>query len=201
MLKVKICGMKDTSVMDAVNEALPDYVGVVLSPGYSRSVSLSAAREIRAAADGRIIMAGVFVGENPGFVLTCAERANLSCVQLHGKEDEEYVAAIKKRSTIKVVKTVTYADLAAGRFPRNADALLLDATPRKGYGGGRIPRADLSAFGLPVWLAGGLTPANVGRAIDRYRPAGVDVSSGVETDGRKDAKKIKMFVEEARRHG
>ncbi len=201
MLKVKICGMRDASVMDAVNECLPDYIGFILSSGYSRSVDIEKARAISAAADERIERVGVFVNEDIEYVLRFADMLRLECIQLHGGEDEAYIAAIKKRCDAKIIKTVTYAALIEGRYPGNADILLLDATARRGFEGGKAEDIDLSSFKTPVYLAGGLTPENVGEYIERFSPAGVDTSSGVETDGRKDAAKIRKFIEEARRHG
>ncbi|MCD8205830.1 MAG: phosphoribosylanthranilate isomerase [Clostridia bacterium] len=201
MCKVKICGLCDIGVTAVINEMLPEYAGFILSTGYRRSVDASLAAKFRGNIDERVICVGVFVDAGLNEVFRAVEKTKITCVQLHGREDEKYIGELKKESGVSVIKTVSYISFVRGGWPENADVILIDGTRRKGFEGGEIGSLDLRGKDKPVFIAGGLTPENVRGVIDRVRPDGVDVSSGVETDGEKDAGKIKNFIREVRKNG
>jgi phosphoribosylanthranilate isomerase len=140
---------------------------------------------------------GVFVDEPLDYVCECAKTAALDMIQLHGSEDDGYIAKIKEMTglpVIKMFKPVTEDDIISAR-KSTADLILLDA----GTGTGKTFDWNLAeGFGRDYILAGGLSPDNVRGAIEKLRPYAVDVSSGVETEGIKDFSKMKAFAAEVR---
>ena len=198
---IKICGLTRPQDIAAVNKAMPDFIGFVFAES-RRRVTPAAAARLREGLDGRIGAVGVFVDENPGAVAETARRCGLCAVQLHGGEDERYIAALKPLlpagcAVWKAVRVRAAADiLAAGRLP--ADRLLLDAyAPGKNGGTGLAFDWELLGglrVGIPFFLAGGIGEGNVERAVRLRGPDGIDVSSGAETDGVKDPEKIRRLV-------
>lgn len=184
-----------------------DLIGIVLAPS-RRRVDPEGARDIAVAARGQarelgrsVTIVGVFVNEAPESINVLAREIGLDQVQLSGHEDLAVAAKIE----LPVVKAIRFdahsteaAWLAQEQWP-----LLADAKVDGAYGGVGIladwARAAELAARRPLWLAGGLTPANVAAAIERVRPVVVDVSSGVETAGVKDLAKIAAFIRAA--HG
>ena len=142
--------------------------------------------------------AGVFVDQPVETVTRAAGQIGLDVIQLHGSEDEAYIAALKGQAAIPVWKAFRVkgvSDAAAAEACR-ADEILLDA----GAGDGKAFDWELAgALQRPFILAGGLTPGTIPEAIRRLRPRMVDLSSGVETDGVKDEAKIRAAVEAVRR--
>lgn len=199
MVKVKVCGISDIRTADALNAALPDFVGFVLSGGFRRSVQADAALKIRRALDGRIVTVGVFVNESREYIASFVRNGTIGAVQLHGDEDGEYISALRTMCAVPVIKAVTVRNGVLPPVPVNADYLLLDAFSegKRGGTGRRVEWKRYSAD-MPVMLAGGITPENVREAIERVRPFAVDCSGGVETDGHKDAKKIIEYVKNVR---
>ncbi|MDF2617834.1 MAG: Phosphoribosylanthranilate isomerase [Xanthobacteraceae bacterium] len=217
-LEIKICGLSTPETLDAALGAGADMVGMVFFPPSPRHVDLATASALAARARGR---ADKGVGQKVGIVaLTVdADDAALADIiaavrpdmlQLHGKESPERVEAIRTRFELPVMKAVgiaSAADLARlAAYEGVADRLLLDAKPPKDAllpGGNGVPfdwdlLADLD-LSIPYLLSGGLGPENVGDAIRRVRPFGVDVSSGVErVAGVKDPARILAFIREAR---
>ncbi len=187
-----------------------DLIGIVLAPS-RRRVDSERARDIAAAAreqahekERAVEIVGVFVNETPESINALAREIGLDRAQLSGHED----IALARRIAVPVVKAVRFdahpteaAWLAQERWP-----LLADAKVDGAYGGAGIladwARAAELAARRTLWLAGGLTPANVAAAIERVRPVVVDVSSGVETAGVKDLAKVTAFIRAVRaRHG
>lgn len=202
-MHIKICGMVRIKDIEAVNLILPDFAGFVFAAS-RRQVDEDTARNLVAHLRHAIIPVGVFVDEMPETVARIANRCGLRVIQLHGCEDVAYVARL--RSLLPRSMTIWRAIrvLDAGSLQPMAilpvDRFLLDAWHPKEAGGTGDPfdwnmaRLAKKAF----MLAGGLNPMNVADAIQTVRPWGVDVSSGVETDGWKDPCKIAFFVEAAR---
>ena len=197
-VKVKVCGLMDAETALFAAHAGADAVGLIFADG-PRRVAVEMARAICAALPPFVGRVGVFVNAAQGFVRETAAACGLTALQFHGDEDAEYCL----RFTLPVLKAVrvrpgiNLAELA--RIP--AAGFVFDSyDPLLAGGTGRTFPLELAAErpDLPVILAGGLTPENVARAIYLLRPYAVDVSSGVETDGKKDLKKIQDFIEAVR---
>ncbi|MDD2981042.1 MAG: phosphoribosylanthranilate isomerase [Hespellia sp.] len=191
--KIKICGLMGGEDVSYVNIVHPDYVGFVFAQS-KRRVSEELAAKLAAELDSGIIRVGVFVDEEADRVVELLKKDIIQIAQLHGGESPDEIRYIQQRSGRQVIKAIqvrTAADVAAG-MDSPADILLLDS----GKGSGEAFDWDcLRAASRPFLLAGGLTPENVGEAVMEISPFGVDVSSGVETNGRKDFFKIHDFME------
>ncbi len=203
MTLVKICGLMRPEDVDAVNCFRPDYAGFVFTSS-RRRVSSEKAREMISRLDPAVVPVGVFVGERAEVVAAITGQCGLQAVQLHGGEDNSYITALRKLLPlgVAVIQAVRVRDAASLEIARQSacDLLLLDAWV-DGVPGGAGHTFDwrlLTRFPRPYLLAGGLHGGNVGEAIQMLQPLGVDVSSGVETDGNKNYDKIGRFIELAR---
>lgn len=200
MVKIKLCGMTREQDIEAVNRIRPDYIGFVFAPASRRYVNCERARKLRGLLDPAIRAVGVFVDENAEQVAKLLADGVIDMAQLHGHEDDTYVEKLKRMTgepVIRAFRIKKREDLTAARSSE-ADRLLLDA----GAGDGMVLNWEwLRDFDRPYYLAGGLDPGNVERAITFLHPYGVDVSSGIETDGVKDAEKMQRFVETVRACG
>lgn len=198
-VRIKICGIRDPRTGEAAALAGADAIGMVFAPG-RRRVTPEQAREICQAIPPLVARVGVFVDTPAAEVRQIAQFCGLDLVQLHGQESPAYCRELGLRC-IKAVpardrQTLEQANL----YP--VAALLVD-TYVKGVAGGSgiafnwhlLENLPLQA---PLILAGGLNPANIGRAVALVRPYGVDVSSGVEVNGEKDLQLIKAFIKRAR---
>jgi phosphoribosylanthranilate isomerase len=199
MVKVKVCGVKNCDVVPLLNALVPDYVGVILSGGFKRSVNFDTAQRIRKELCCGIQLVGVFVNEDVQTVAEAVKRGIIDVVQLHGDEDEVYIQKLKDICDVPVIKAVGVAGGKVLSYPKNCDFVLLDCTD-KNVRGGSGQRVEWKKYDVakPIILAGGITPENVAEAIERVQPYGVDTSSGVETDGVKDEKKIERYILNAR---
>lgn len=148
----------------------------------------------------RPLVVGVFADMPADEVNAIAEAAKLDLVQLSGDEDEDYIDAIDRpvMKALHVGPASSADDIRTEATPGHARAILLDTASAHARGGtGEAFDWELAqdvAERLPVMLAGGLTPGNVGEAVGQVQPWAVDVSSGVEQDGRKDVTKVQAFV-------
>lgn len=198
MTRVKICGIRTEAAAVAAVRAGADAVGFVFYPPSPRFVPPSRAAALARLLPPFVVRVGVFVNAPVEVVEAVAREVGLDAVQLHGDEPPEVCARLRTR-VIKAVR-VDGADAVVRARDYSICALLLDAHLPGRYGGtGR--RFDWSlarALDRPVILSGGLTPDNVAEAIRQARPYGVDVSTGVETDGEKDPEKIAAFVRAVR---
>ncbi|MDR1028862.1 MAG: phosphoribosylanthranilate isomerase [Clostridiales Family XIII bacterium] len=191
--KVKICGIRREKDAEYANLCLPDYVGFVFAESPRRVTAETAAR-LRERLDPRILIVGVFADENSQVIARICEAGIVSLVQLHGNESEAYIADLRQRVSVPLIKAMspeagTVRDTAA-------DFILLDGA-RAGSGRG-FDRRLIGKPARPFFLAGGLTPSNVAEAAREARPYAVDVSSGVERGGFKDLERMRAFVEAAR---
>ncbi len=191
---VKLCGMRtERDVMNAVR-AGADMVGMILTPGFRRSVPIGEAVKMVSLIPEGVVSVGVFVDAPIEEVENVSKMLNLGMIQLHGSEDDEYVTRIRGSLGVPVTKSfvVESEDDLIGAERSEADLVLLDS----GKGSGeRFDWSLARPLGRRTVLAGGLTPENVGEAVGGVRPYAVDVSSGIETDGVKDPDKMKAFVE------
>ncbi len=215
MIRVKICGIGTPEDACVAAEAGADFIGMVFVPERHRRIAPDAAKEIVAAVrelDGPSPqMVGLFADQSLEEVNDTVAHCGLDAVQLCGKESVEYTAAVDCQ-VIKVVHVpASYrapddVPQLAERVAQYADDGCLVTLDRlvEGIQGGTGQSfnldvaASLAHRGGDFLLAGGLTPANVGRIISAVRPWGVDVSSGIETLGKKDRRKIQRFISNAR---
>jgi len=211
--KVKMCGISKVETIPAVVEAKPDYMGLVFAPS-KRQVTVDQAKilveelhrgyakkygsDTEHDKNDTIKTVGVFVNETVDNLITIANEANLDAVQLHGDEDETFIQSLKERTNVEVWKAIqirTAADTEKW-IDSSADMLLFDAYHKDERGGtGEVfDWSSLDAFERPFMLAGGIDSTNVARAIRTVRPYGIDISSGIETNGVKDDEKITAFI-------
>ena len=146
----------------------------------------------------KIKTVGVFVNETVENLLKIAEEVKLDVIQLHGDEDETFIQSLKECTNVEVWKAVQVRSAADAEkwIDSSADMLLFDAYHKDERGGtGEVfDWSSLDEFGRPFMLAGGMDSTNVARAIRTVRPYGIDISSGIETEGVKDDEKIKAFT-------
>ena len=200
MTKIKICGLYRPEDVEYVNEAKPDWCGFIIDfPKSHRNLTPDRVRELRKRLAPGVTPVGVFVDSPVETVAALLNDGTISAAQLHGHEDEGYIAALRSAApgcTVwKAFRVRSPADLEAANAS-TADLVLLD----NGYGTGEP--FDWSLAGgvkRPYILAGGLTPENIPQAVQSLRPWGLDISSGVETDKQKDLNKILAAVAAARK--
>lgn len=203
MTKIKICGMRRKEDILMANEFCPDYVGFVFAKS-PRQLGIDAALELKKELDPQIQSVGVFVNEYPEVIETLCDSSIIDLVQLHGDEDAEYIRGLKENIKVPVIKALRVQKkeqiLEGAELP--CDYLLLDTYTRGSYGGsGKTFDWDLiPRIKKPYFLAGGLSTDNVGEAVKRVLPYGVDVSSALETEGFKDREKVKLFIERVREY-
>ena len=211
--KVKMCGISKVETIPAVVEAKPDYMGLVFAPS-KRQVTVDQAKTLveelhRGYAqkygsdtehdkNDTIKTVGVFVNETVDNLVTIANEVNLDVVQLHGDEDEAFIQSLKERTNVEVWKAIQIRSAADAEawIDSSADMLLFDAYHKdeRGGTGDVFDWSSLDAFERPFMLAGGIDSTNVARAIRTVRPYGIDISSGIETNGVKDDEKITAFT-------
>jgi phosphoribosylanthranilate isomerase len=199
-VKIKICGLRRLEDVDAVNALLPEYAGFVFAPS-KRRVSASQAAALRKRLSKDIAAVGVFVDEHVEEIARLCDDKILDAVQLHGNEDEATIARLKRLVDVPVIKALAVVDHLP-KAPMNADFVLYDAAGvQRGGNGIAFDWSLLTQSRTPYFLAGGLSPENVADALRAATPYGVDVSSGVETEGWKDADKMARFVQAVRAIG
>ena len=201
-VKIKICGLRTPADVAAVNAALPEYAGFIFVPMRRRYVAPAQAAILCQQLDPRIRPVGVFVDARVEEILEALEHCPLDTVQLHGSEDNDYIAMLRaayRSRNLCIVKAfrVEGADDIRRAEASAADEILLDHGA--GGTGERFDWTLLQHCRRRFFLAGGLTPDNVEDAIRVAQPYAVDVSSSLETDGRKDPEKIRRFVAAVRR--
>lgn len=199
MIKIKICGLSRSEDIDAVNAARPDYIGFVFAKS-KRQVDGETAKILKAALDPWITAVGVFVNHPVAEIIALAEDHVIDVIQLHGDEDEETIRVLRKAVSVPIIKAMRIRDQGDIKTT-SADYCLFDTYDPTQYGGsGATFNWDLlTDIHEDFFLAGGLNIDNIAAAIDQVKPYCVDISSGVETDGKKDRDKIIKIVEKLRR--
>jgi len=200
---VKICGIKDIKNALVAVENGADALGFVFAPS-SRQLTPEKAKKIMDTIPAGVLRVGVFVDAPISLVKEIAEYCSLTILQLHGNESVDYCRQFKK-PVIKAIRVGEKGNLypSPELYKETVKAFLADTyQPHKSGGTGlSFPWREVDnirKYG-PVILAGGLNSYNIYQALNIVSPDGVDVSSGVETDGRKDSKKIKRFIKEVKR--
>ena len=192
MTKVKICGLSTVEAVETAVLAGADYIGFVFAAS-KRQVSLEQAQELAKRVTGKTKIVGVFVSPSLEDLEQAIGQVPLDMVQIHGTFDEVLIPLI----SVPVIRAIQLSDQEA-QVTSQADYLLFDA-PVAGSGQtfdwGLLKDQKIQQ---DFFIAGGLTVDNVRQARETFQPYAVDVSSGVETDGRKDIEKIKAFIEGAK---
>mgnify|MGYP000785864045 FL=1 len=214
MQKIKLCGMMKPCDIEYANRVKPDLVGFIFA-NTRRKISPAQAKQFRKALDTEIPAVGVFVNEDISVITSLVQDGCIDMIQLHGEEDADYIRRLREICDVPVIKAVKVQTVEqirqAAALP--VDYLLLD-TYRKGVLGGTgeafdwglLREAKAAAgdtvegelFGKPYFLAGGLHVGNLreAAALGSY---GLDVSSGIETDGSKDFDKMVEVMELVRK--
>ena len=199
-MKVKFCGIRRLEDVAAVNLCQPDYMGMILSGGFRRSISQEQAQRLVQEKSDAIAAVGVFVNESSETICRMAEQLHLQVIQLHGNESAEQIQTLQQKTGLPVWKALRIGTLeeleAAGTNP--ADCLILEGKTGAGIGGTGVC-ADWELLARHSWnrsffLAGGLQPENVLEAIATVSPTGVDFSSGIEEDGVKSLRRMKQLM-------
>lgn len=191
--KIKICGLMTEDDILCVNKLLPEYVGFMFWQPSKRYISVEKAGCFKALLDPRIKAVGVFLDQDVNEVIDIAKSGVIDVIQLHGSESDEYIKSIRDEVDLPIIKAFSVA--------KGADADTINKSPSdmvlidSGRGGtGELFNWEfLKGIKREYFLAGGLSPKNAGEAVKTGAYA-LDVSSGVETDGKKDAEKIRRFI-------
>lgn len=221
---VKICGIRNSATLNAMRQLDVDQVGFVFAPSKRQVTIEEAASMLRTirnpafGAKGAFDAVGVFVNPAMEELEEVMQAAPLDIIQLHGNESPEFCHRVRAAFGTRIFKAIPIPEQTAStplaileqfeRYAEAADALLVDTyDPVTSGGSGRTFSWDLlppllewtRKQNIPLIVAGGLNPDNVARLVTQYAPDGVDVSSGVETNGMKDIVKITKFVERVKR--
>lgn len=206
MTKIKICGLSRREDIESVNMVSPDYIGFIMGfPKSHRNITIERAKTLRAGLKEEIQVVGVFVDAEISMIVDACAQKVIDIIQLHGREDIRYIERLKavlasvevQAEIIKAIQVKSKEDLTLIKEVP-ADMILLDA----GMGDGKLFSQEqmelLKSVNRDYFLAGGLNPENVSELLESLHPFGVDVSSGVETEKKKDRKKIRRFVQNVR---
>lgn len=199
-MKIKFCGIRRLEDVTAVNLCQPDYMGMILSGGFRRSISQEQAQRLVQEKSAAIAAVGVFVNESSETICRMAEQLHLQVIQLHGNESAEQIQTLQQKTGLPVWKALRIGTLeeleAAGTNP--ADCLILEGKTGAGIGGTGVcadwELLDRHSWNRPFFLAGGLQPENVLEAIATVSPTGVDFSSGIEENGVKSLRRMKQLM-------
>ena len=195
MTCVKICGLSREADIEMVNEAQPDFIGFVFAPS-SRQISFDQAVQLKERLARTITPVGVFIDAPFDFITRLYKAGVIAIAQLHGNEDAAYITALKELCGIPVIKAIPIKNAqdlnAATAIP--ADYFLFDGGAGLGTSFDWTLLAQAQPLAKPWFLAGGLDLVCLPGAL-ALKPWGLDVSSGVESDGHKDPEKILAFVQ------
>lgn len=200
MTKIKLCGLRRECDIEYANELLPEYIGFIFTSKSKRYVKPEFAVELREKLDRDIVPVGVFVDEKTEVIADTVKRGIISAVQLHGNEDNAYIAELRRLAgiSVEIIKAFVVKsekDVEAANSS-DADYVLLDS----GSGSGEVfDHSLIKNIDRPYFLAGGLTPENVDVAVSKLNPYAIDASSCLETDGYKDFNKMSAFVKAVRK--
>lgn len=194
-MKLKFCGLTREADIRAANETRPDYIGFVFAE--SRRVTDEQAARLRALLSPGIQAVGVFVNDDPTHIALLANRGVIDLIQLHGSESAAYIRRLRTMTAAPIICALRVGKQTdIKRAESNlVDFLLLDTYTKDAYGGsGRtFDWSLIGEVGKPYFLAGGLNESNIIRAM-RTGAYALDLSSGIETDGVKDAEKMRRVA-------
>jgi len=204
MTAIKVCGIKNRETFEQLQTLPVEYVGFVFAPS-KRQVTAEQVAELTQGHVGSRKLVGVFVNHSIEEIGRIAEVAGLHVLQMHGDETPEFCQKLREQTGLAVWKAWGVRhderDAQLADYLGKVDAVLLDN--ERGGTGERFPWESIPQLreylpDVPLFVAGGLNSDNVGELLQTHSVDGVDVSSGVETDGTKDPEKISCFVTRVR---
>ncbi|MBR3025672.1 MAG: phosphoribosylanthranilate isomerase [Oscillospiraceae bacterium] len=190
--KIKMCGLSRPEDIAFANEVKPDFIGFVFAEKSSRYITPEKAAELAAKLDKSIVPVGVFVDSDFEEIMHTVNLGAVRIAQLHGNEPEELVKRLQENGVpvIRAFQIKSEADVKKAETSC-ADHILLDSGKGSGL---TFDWSVLKNAKRPYFLAGGLDPQNVSRAVTDLHPYAVDTSSGLETGGVKDRTKMIAFA-------
>lgn len=211
---MKVCGLKHRQDVDKLKGLDLDAVGLILVPGRKRSVSWEEAKELVSRLPQKLDIVGVMMDPEPEEIMAWMSLIPLNRIQLHGEESPSLCRQIKEETGISLVKAIHLNEKGEGNpepeeYAPWVDVVLLDSVLKGVRGGTGVSfpwmkisdyQQRWSPYGIPVWVAGGIHPDNVEKLLHTHQPAGIDVSSGTETEGRKDREKMHQLVKRVRKY-
>tara|TARA_B100001996_G_scaffold146303_2_gene111469 strand:- start:753 stop:1394 length:642 start_codon:yes stop_codon:yes gene_type:complete len=202
--KIKICGIRDTNIIEKISKLEIDFLGLNFIENSKRYIQKDTALEISKLlhlTNNKINLVGLFQDHEINHVNKITELINLDFVQLCGKESVEYINSINTKVLkvihIKPSHNIQEVEAKINKYLSKCEYVILDTFSKKSSGGtGEVFNWEKysSLFSKKVFVAGGLNHNNISKIVNLHNPWGVDVSSGVETDGKKDIDKIKKFI-------
>lgn len=195
-MKIKICGLKSLDDIQIINKVNIDFAGFIFAKKSKRKVDINLAFKMKELINPTIKTVGVFQNQEIDEIMQISNI--LDIIQLHGNEDNEFIKKVKEKTNKKVIKAYKADDKLKENIENSlADYILIDSDNKNSFGGtGQtfnwkvIPKT-----GKKIFLAGGLNISNIENAIKTVNPYCVDINSGVETDEKKDEKKILEIVQ------
>ncbi|MGI6500097.1 MAG: phosphoribosylanthranilate isomerase [Anaerostipes sp.] len=203
-MKIKMCGLQRLIDIEYANICMPDYVGFIFADS-RRKVEADTAKNLIEKLNKNIQSVGVFVNEPLDTLKSIIEKTDIDMIQLHGDESREYIEKVKSFTKKEIWKAFRVQDKRqieeANQY--NVDKYLFDSFSKEAYGG-TGKRLNLELFDgvkleKPFFLAGGFTVEQINEELKKTRAYGVDISSGIETQGWKDLNKMKQVMEQIRR--
>ena len=203
--RIKISGIGNPMDINYVNRVRPDYIGLVFDPEDSSYVDPDVAAELKQSLSPAIKAVGMFKDKEIKDIVSIAEKVQVDLVELHGDADNTYINTLRARlhsgiPIIKAFKVASESDLTSLNSS-TADYVLIDnyndndtdndTEPEKSFDASLLRKASINK---PLFIAGGIRPDNVRRAIHIFNPDAVDAGSSLDTDGCKDLSKMKKFV-------
>ncbi len=204
-IKIKICGIKNTAILDCCNELKIDYFGLIFFKKSPRNITINYANNlINHQKKKYTIPVGVFVNYNLNELNKLIKIINLKYIQLHGNENNTYISTLKKKNNLTIIKAITIEDkndLKKIELYSKADFFLFDYKSKNNeMPGGNAKSFDWSILkniniSKPWFISGGINKNNIKKLLETLNPYGIDISSGVEDKpGFKNVKKIKEIV-------
>lgn len=203
-MKIKICGLRSSEDVSYVNLFMPDYAGFILAPGFRRTVAIEDAKFFASKINKGISKVGIFLDQPVESVAYHADYVGLDIIQLHGNEDNDYISALRKITDAEIwnVFKVKNTEEIENSLASSADMILFDTyMPDIAGGTGKKVNTEILKqcnINRDYILAGGIDTENLAEILDGISPYGIDVSSGVETNGIKDVEKIGKIIKQIR---
>lgn len=205
-IKIKICGIKTTTILDCCNELSVDYCGLIFYKKSPRNINIEEASNlVNLQKKKNAIPVGVFVNHDLNDLKELIKITNLKYVQLHGNESNNYISKLKDNKKITVIKAISLEnenDLQQTELYPQTDFFLFDYKSKKN----ELPGGNAKSFNWsilkdkniakPCFISGGINKNNINKLLENITPYGIDISSGVEDEpGIKNTNKIKEIVE------
>ncbi len=197
MTYVKVCGIRRTEDVINANRVRPDLVGFIFFGGSKRYVSPYQAVRLARGLDPAIQTVGIFVDEAADVIASICESDSLDWIQLHGKEDNAFIRDLRTKTGARIMKTFFVRSAADVDAARDSEADLVMFASPNGFGT-VFDWSCIHDIGRDYVISGGLNRDNVGDVVRKYRPRGVDVSTGVESDASKSWSKMSDFMDAVR---